>query len=165
MAPLGTFIRRLGRRRTFATVASLLVPADRLIGRLTGGRVVALGLVPSLLLVSTGRKSGLRRTNPLLYIRDGDSYVVVGSNWGKTAPPAWALNLRAQPFAWVIIKGAAHAVRARLVDGQERERLWRLLVAEWPAYPDYVARAGGRDIPIFRLEPRLREPSEVAPQG
>ncbi|GAA4702364.1 nitroreductase/quinone reductase family protein [Phytohabitans rumicis] len=145
--------RRLGHGRWFARAMSALVPLDRLVGRLTRGRVVALGLVPSMLITTTGRKSGVPRQNPLLYVRDGDSFVVVGSNWGKTAQPAWALNLLADPTATVTLKGTDLPVRATLATGAERERLWQLLVAEWPAYETYVERAGGRDIRIFRLAP------------
>ncbi|WP_412739488.1 nitroreductase/quinone reductase family protein [Krasilnikovia sp. MM14-A1259] len=148
-----TLTRRLGRRRWFAAVFRLLVPADRLVSRLTSGRVVALGLVPSLLLTTTGRRSGQPRSNPLLYVRDGDSWVVVGSNWGQTHQPAWVHNLTADPSATVTVGGAVHPVRACRADGTERDRLWALLVAVWPAYPVYAERAGGRPIEVFRLEP------------
>ena len=145
--------RKLGHRRWFSRAVPLMVPLDRLIGRLTRGRVLALGLVPSLLITTTGRKSRQPRQNPLLYVRDGDAFVVIGSNWGKTAQPAWALNLLADPAATVTLKGAEIPVRATLATGAERERLWRLLVAAWPAYETYVERAGGRDIRVFRLTP------------
>lgn len=152
--------RRMGHGRRFARVGRLLVPADRLVGRLTGGRVVALGIVPSLLLTTTGRRSGRPRSNPLLYVPDGDAFVVIGSNWGQAHHPAWALNLRAEPAAMVRVGGARHPVRARLATGAERDRLWRLLVAAWPAYETYARRADGRDIPIFRLEPAARPPDQ-----
>lgn len=145
--------RRMGHGRTFARVGRLLVPADRLVARLTGGRVVALGVVPSLLLTTTGRRSGQPRSNPLLYVPDGDGYVVTGSNWGQPRHPAWSLNLLADPAAMIQVGGVRVPVRARLATGAERERLWRLVVDEWPPYETYVRRAGGRDIPIFRLEP------------
>jgi deazaflavin-dependent oxidoreductase (nitroreductase family) len=151
----GRALRRLGHHRWLAAAGRALVPADRLVSRLTRGRVVALGLVPSLLITTTGRRTGLARATPLLYVRDGDAYVVVGSNWGRTTPPAWALNLLAEPAARVTLRGREHVVSGRRVEGAERERLWRLLAAEWPAYDTYVARAGGRDIPVFRLEPRV----------
>jgi deazaflavin-dependent oxidoreductase (nitroreductase family) len=115
--------------------------------------VVALGLVPSLLITTTGRRSGQPRSNPLLYVPDGDGYVVTGSNWGKKEQPAWALNLLAEPAATVTVRGARIPVRARAVEGAERDRLWGLLVAQWPAYQTYVRRAGGRNIRVFRLEP------------
>jgi deazaflavin-dependent oxidoreductase (nitroreductase family) len=146
-------VRRLGHRPGFARVARLLVPADRLVGRLTRGRVVALGLLPSLVITTTGRRSGLPRRNPLLYVRDGAAYVVVGSNWGQPHQPAWALNLLAEPRASVAVGGREFPVVARLTDGAERDRLWALLVRRWPAYETYAGRAGGRDLKLFRLEP------------
>jgi deazaflavin-dependent oxidoreductase (nitroreductase family) len=158
MSFLGGLLRRLGHRRSFALVGRLLVPADRLVGRLSRGRVVALGMIPSLLITTTGRRSGRPRTNPLVYVRDGDAYVVTGSNWGRPAPAAWALNLLADPAASVTVKGRVYPVTARLADGPERDRLWRLLVTEWPAFETYLTRAAGREIPVFRLEPRRPPP-------
>jgi deazaflavin-dependent oxidoreductase (nitroreductase family) len=143
-------VRRAGHTRWLSRLGPLLVPADRLVSRLTRGRVVALGLVPSLVLTTTGRRSGLPRSNPLLYVPDGDAYVLVGSNWGQTAHPAWALNLVAQPRATVTLKGRTFPVRATRATGAERERLWALAIREWPAYDTYVRRSG-RDIKVFRL--------------
>ena len=160
---LGGVVRRLGHRRWFAACTPVLVPADRLVARLTRGRVVALGLVPSLLITTTGRRSGQPRSTPLLYVPDGDAYVVVGSNWGQPEHPAWAGNLLADPAATVTVCGTRIPVRARLVRAPERDRLWRLLVAEWPAYETYAERAGGRDIRIFRLEPQ-NEPEPAEPE-
>jgi deazaflavin-dependent oxidoreductase (nitroreductase family) len=148
--------RRLGHRHWFSAAGRLLVPVDRLVGRLTRGRVVALGLVPSLIITTTGRRSGRPRSNPLLYVPDGDAFVVVGSNWGQPHQPAWALNLLAEPTATVTVKGRQIPVRARLATGAERDRLWRLLVAQWPAYETYARRAGGRELHVFRLEPVRR---------
>lgn len=150
---LGTLTRRLGHHKWFGATLRLLVPADRLVGRLTRGRVVALGLVPSLVITTTGRRSGKPRSNPLLYVPDGDAYVVIGSNWGQQHQPGWAMNLLAQPAAEVDVKGRRIPVRAEVATGAERERLWRLLVTEWPAYRTYVERAGTREIRIFRLVP------------
>lgn len=145
--------RRAGHARSFARMGRLLVPVDRLVARLTGGRVIALGVLPSLLITTTGRRSGQPRTNPLLYVPDGDAFVVIGSNWGQRHQPAWALNLIANPAATVTVKGSQIPVRARVTSGAERDRLWQLLVEQWPAYETYVRRAGDRKIPIFRLEP------------
>ncbi|WP_422734078.1 nitroreductase family deazaflavin-dependent oxidoreductase [Micromonospora sp. WMMD558] len=153
MSVLGTLTRRVGHHRWFGAAARLLVPADRVVGRLTRGRVVALGLIPSLVITTTGRRSGKPRSNPLLYVPDGDGYVVIGSNWGQTHQPGWALNLLADPIAEVDVKGRRIPVRADVAEGAERERLWQLLVTEWPAYRTYVRRAGGREIRIFRLVP------------
>ncbi|SCL33609.1 deazaflavin-dependent oxidoreductase, nitroreductase family [Micromonospora pallida] len=153
MSVLGALARRLGHQRWFAAAGRLLAPADRLVGRLTRGRVVALGLIPSLVLTTTGRRSGKPRSNPLLYVPDGDAYVVVGSNWGQPRQPSWVLNLLAEPAAEALRNGHRTPVRAELATGAERERLWRLLVAEWPAYHTYARRAGDREIRVFRLVP------------
>ncbi|MCO1596048.1 nitroreductase family deazaflavin-dependent oxidoreductase [Micromonospora sp. RHAY321] len=166
MSVLGTLTRRVGHHRWFGAAARLLVPADRMVGRLTRGRVVALGLIPSLVITTTGRRSGRPRSNPLLYVPDGDAYVVIGSNWGQTQQPGWAMNLLAEPTAEVDIKGRRVPVRADRATGVERDRLWALLVSEWPAYRTYVRRAGGRDIPIFRLVPTGRgAPASPPPAG
>ncbi|WP_406067229.1 nitroreductase family deazaflavin-dependent oxidoreductase [Micromonospora sp. NBC_01638] len=166
MPVLGTFTRRVGHHRWFGAAARLLVPADRVVGRLTRGRVVALGLIPSLVITTTGRRSGKPRSNPLLYVPDGDAYVVIGSNWGQTQHPGWALNLLADPGAEVYVKGLRVPVHADPATGAERDRLWQLLVAEWPAYRTYVQRAGGREIRIFRLVPTGRgEPAGPPPAG
>lgn len=150
-------VRRLARvlahRRWFSRLGRTLVPADRLVGRLTGGRVVALRLVPSLLLVTTGRRTGQLRTTPLLTVPDGDAFLVIGSNWGGPRQPAWALNLLAQPDATVVHKGRRIPVRARLLAGDDREQAWQRALREWPAYRVYAARAG-REIHMFRLTPR-----------
>ncbi|MEH0935094.1 nitroreductase family deazaflavin-dependent oxidoreductase [Micromonospora sp. CPCC 205543] len=153
MSAMGTLARRLGHHAWFGATMRLLVPADRAVGRLTRGRMIAFGLVPSLVITTTGRRSGKPRSNPLLYVRDGDGYVVIGSNWGQRHQPGWALNLLADPEAEVDVKGRRVPVRAAVATGAERERLWRLLVTEWPAYRTYVDRAGGREIRIFRLVP------------
>ncbi|MET7706769.1 nitroreductase/quinone reductase family protein [Micromonospora sp. NPDC005413] len=156
MSVLGTLTRRVGHHRWFGAAARLLVPADRVVGRLTRGRVVALGLIPSLVITTTGRRSGKPRSNPLLYVPDGDAYVVIGSNWGQTHQPSWATNLLADPVAEVNVKGRRLPVRAEPATGTERDRLWQLLVTEWPAYRTYVQRAGDREIRIFRLVPTGR---------
>ncbi|MEW2428431.1 nitroreductase/quinone reductase family protein [Micromonospora sp. NPDC047644] len=165
MSVLRNVVRRAGHHRWFGATARLLVPADRMVGRLTRGRVVALGLLPSLLITTTGRRSGKPRSNPLLYVPDGDAYVVIGSNWGQTHHPGWAMNLLADPAAEVDVKGRRVAVRAQRASGAERERLWQLLVSAWPAYHTYVRRAGGREIHIFRLAPTGRGASESPPSA
>ncbi|WP_405426345.1 nitroreductase/quinone reductase family protein [Micromonospora sp. NBC_00617] len=156
MSALATLTRRLGHHRWFGAAARLLVPADRIVGRLTRGRVVALGVLPSLVITTTGRRSGKPRSNPLLYVTDGDAYVVIGSNWGQPHQPGWAINLLADPTAEVDVQGRRFPVRAEPATGAERDRLWQLLVTEWPAYRTYVERAGGREIRIFRLVPAGR---------
>jgi hypothetical protein len=107
------FWRSVGARPWFTPVARALVPVDRLLSRATGGRVVSLGMAPSLVLTTVGRRTGAARPVVLQHVRDGDAYVVVGSNWGGTTHPAWALNLLARPEAEVTAGGRTVAVVAR----------------------------------------------------
>lgn len=154
MPVLSSLARRYGNRKWFALVGRAYVPLDRFLGRLTKGRFVALGMkdVPSLLITTTGRRSGEPRSNPLLYAPDGDAFIVIGSNWGQQHHPAWSGNLLANPAAVVTVDGRDVAVRARLIKGAEREQLRTLLVQMWPAYAAYETRAEGRLLRIFRLE-------------
>ena len=155
LSPLYAAVRKAGHTRWFARVTPLIVPIDGAIGRLSKGRLVALGNrgLPGLLLTTTGRKTGQPRTHPLLYMRDGDGYVVVGSNWGRDHHPAWALNLVANPEAIVTIGGKTIRVRATHARGAERDRLWKLALATWPAWTTYEERAAVREIRVFRLAP------------
>jgi deazaflavin-dependent oxidoreductase (nitroreductase family) len=86
-------------------------------------------------------------------VPDGDTFVVIASNWGGPRHPAWALNLLADPDATIVHKGRRVPVRARLLAGTEREQAWRMALREWPAYRVYAERAG-RDIHLFRLHRR-----------
>jgi len=156
MSALSSFARRVGGTRMFSLVGRAYVPLDRLIGRLSRGRFVALGQrdLPCLLITTTGRTTGKPRTNPLLYVPDGDGLVVIGSNWGQAHHPGWSANLLANPDATVTLNGEQFDVRARLTEGAERERLRGLLLKVWPAYAAYEQRADGRQLRIFRLDRR-----------
>jgi deazaflavin-dependent oxidoreductase (nitroreductase family) len=153
--PFVDVLARLGQRPWFPKVLRHYVPVDRLIGRLTRGRVVggSLAGLPSLLLTTTGRRSGLPRSTPLAYTPDGDGYVLVGSNWGEPRHPAWSMNLLDDPLATVMVRGRRIEVDAVLATGTERDRLWRLAVTQWPGYQNYADRSGRR-LRVFRLEPR-----------
>jgi deazaflavin-dependent oxidoreductase (nitroreductase family) len=126
------------------------VPLYRLSRGRIGGRV---GRAPVLLLTTTGRKSGQQRTAPVLYMRDGDRLVVIGSNAGNAKPPAWALNLRANGDASVEVGADRRDVRARVAEGEERAELWRRMNEQYGGFEDYRARTS-RDIALFVLEPR-----------
>jgi deazaflavin-dependent oxidoreductase (nitroreductase family) len=145
--------RWLGRQPWFGRSFRWIVPIDLTVARLSRGRVVTFAAVPALLLTTTGRRTGRPRTTPLLYVPDGDGYVVAGSNWGQPHHPGWALNLRADPRATATVDGRRTAVRASRAGGPERERLWALLVRTWPGYETYQEQADGRQIMVFRLEP------------
>lgn len=123
--------------------------------RLSGGRLMNRfpSGAPVFLLTTTGRKSGRRRTVPLLYLADGDDLIIVGSQGGAPTHPAWYLNLRTSPDAEAEIGTRRFAVRARTVEGTERHALWPRLVALYPPYAAYQRRTS-RQIPIIRLTPR-----------
>ncbi|GIE32562.1 hypothetical protein Ait01nite_056070 [Actinoplanes italicus] len=148
-------IVRLGHLRWFAAAGRWLMPLDRRLIRLTDGRLSVTGwrtAPPTLLLTTRGRRSGQLRERPLLYARDGDAYVVVGSNWGQARHPGWSANLLAVAAGTITVDGETTGVRAVLLEGSERDRVWPLLLRVWPAYRDYDARSG-RSLRIFRLEP------------
>ena len=128
----------------------------RLTGGLVGGR--ALG-APVLLLTTAGRKSGRPRTTPLLYLEDGEGYVIVASNGGRDNHPAWFLNLRRHPQAAVQIKNERMRVRAEIAGREERNRLWPLVVAMYSTYDEYKRRTK-REIPVVVLRPEAGSPSE-----
>ena len=122
--------------------------------RATRGRLMGrIGRAPVLLLTTTGRKSGEQRTAPVVYLADGERYVVIGSNAGNSRPPAWALNLRADPAAEVEVRGDRRRVRARVAEGEERADLWRRMNEQYGGFDDYRSRTA-RDIRVFVLEPR-----------
>ena len=138
----------------FLRVAPKVVPRlDRAVHRLTRGRVaLSQAVVPSLVLHTTGAKSGLPRETPLACLPEGDGWYVVGSNFGQASHPAWTANLLAHPDAAVTVRGKRTEVRARLLDDDEKAEVWPRLVAVWPNYDRYVERSG-RNLRVFRLDP------------
>jgi deazaflavin-dependent oxidoreductase (nitroreductase family) len=106
--------------------------------------------MPTLLLTTTGRKSGVQRTVPLPYLADGDGKVVVGSFAGGPRHPAWALNLFADPKAQVQDRGDSYPAIAEVLSGDERALVWTRLTAARPWYADYQAQTS-REIPLVRL--------------
>jgi deazaflavin-dependent oxidoreductase (nitroreductase family) len=122
--------------------------------RLTNGRVGGrLQDMPVLLLTTTGRRSGERRTVPLTYFEDGDAFVVVGSRGGAPRHPAWYLNLEADPAVEVQIGREHEQLRARRASAEEAERLWPMVLARAPGYGKYRAKTS-REIPLVLLERR-----------
>ena len=122
--------------------------------RWTSGRVGGyLMNMPVLLLTTTGRRSGHPRTQALLYLADGDNYVVIASCLGAPQHPAWCLNLRAHPTAEVQIGAQRIPVIAQEADGATRQWLWDVIVARQPEYAAYQQRTTRR-IPIVVLTPQ-----------
>src|ERR1700709_68383 len=91
----------------------------------------------TLLLTTTGRKTGEARELPLIYGKSGDDYLIVASKGGADAPPAWYLNLKADPTVEVQVKDDRFTAQAREASDSEKAELWPTMVAEWPAYDDY----------------------------
>lgn len=131
-----------------------LMPLDRRIMVKTEGRFTALGPIgaPTMLLETTGRTSGAQRLSPLLFARDGDSIIVVGSNFGQDHHPAWTGNLMANPDAAVKLGGKTIPVKAQLLDGAEAEQAYAKMTAVAHVYSVYRGRTA-RAIRVFRLTP------------
>jgi deazaflavin-dependent oxidoreductase (nitroreductase family) len=122
--------------------------------RLTGGRFLprwAEGM-PVLSLTTTGRKSGRPRSTTIIYVEDGDRLVVMPSNAGSDAPPAWWLNLQANPEAEVQIAKERRRVRARRATDEEAERLWPRMRELYSGFEEYQSFTE-REQPIVLLEP------------
>ena len=122
--------------------------------RRSGGRLGTRFLSGSRLLVlrTTGRRSGQPRESPMVYIEDGDIAVVCASNAASERPPAWWLNLQAQPDAEALVRGQWRRVRAREATEEERARLWPQLQASYEGFDHYQALAT-RALPVVMLEP------------
>jgi deazaflavin-dependent oxidoreductase (nitroreductase family) len=109
--------------------------------------------VPTLLLTTTGRKSGVKRRTALIYGRDNADYVVVASKGGTPEHPAWYLNLEADPEVEIQVLDTVLPATARTVTGEDRERLWALMRQIWPAYDEYQTKTD-REIPVVVLTPK-----------
>jgi deazaflavin-dependent oxidoreductase (nitroreductase family) len=120
----------------------------------TGGRTGHDWNGASILILHTrGRRSGEIRKFPLIYGRDGKSYVIVASRGGSPEHPGWYKNLLAQPDISIQVRDAVLPVTARTASGAEKKRLWPIMTAEWPDYDKYQASTT-RDIPVVVLSPR-----------
>ena len=110
------------------------------------------GMVPTLLLTTTGCKSGKSLTLPLIFGHFGANYVVVASKGGAPAHPAWYLNLQAHPQVTVQVKADKFTARARTSEGAERADLWRKMAEIYAPYEKYQAKTP-RQIPVVVLTP------------
>ena len=146
----------LTRTRIFRRVIGpvFLPPLERLVTWLSNGRVqVSALLVPSLVLHTTGAKTGAPRDVPLMYTPDGQGRAIVaGTNFAGEHHPAWTTNLIAHPDAAITVRGRRMPVRATRVPDAERDAVWARIEAQWPGYRNYE-RASGRTVRLFRLQP------------
>src|SRR5450755_8926 len=121
--------------------------------RETGGKVGHIWREGStiLLLTTIGRKSGEKRTTPLIYAADGDRYVIIASKGGAPDNPGWYENLAKTPDVELQVKDEVFAARARTAQGEERARLWKKANEVWPHYDEYATKTK-REIPVVVLE-------------
>jgi deazaflavin-dependent oxidoreductase (nitroreductase family) len=117
-------------------------------GRITEGPLTGHSL---LLLTTTGAKSGRLYTAPLGYSRDGDRYVVVGSNSGGPNQSAWLYNVKADPMVTVEVGAETFPARATITDGQERRRLLDGHIAAIPIFARYEQMTD-RELPVITLD-------------
>jgi deazaflavin-dependent oxidoreductase (nitroreductase family) len=130
----------------------VMPPLESAIAGATGNRVQVSSLfVPSLILTTTGAKSGLPRDSVLMYTPDGQGRAIIaGTNWANERHPAWTHNLLAHPESEITVRGRRYAVRATVIEGDARDRIWQRLEAQWPEFRAYE-RDSGRTVRLFRL--------------
>lgn len=109
------------------------------------------GPIPTLLLATTGRRSGESRTTPLIYTKTDGAYVVIASRGGSPQHPDWYFNLDADPNVTIRVATDVYDAKARTAGPDERDALWRQMAEVYPPYNDYQARAD-RQIPVVVLE-------------
>src|SRR5688572_17791162 len=131
MSPIEQRALKVFNKTMGSVHAWLYQKTDGRIGsRFTGG-------APVMLLTTRGRRSGLPRTAPLLYMRDGERIVVVASTGGLPSHPAWYLNLSADPEVQVQIGDEKHAMRAETATRAQKAKYWPRLIAVYPPYQSY----------------------------
>ncbi len=126
--------------------------------RRTRGRIVRLWRRRALVLTTRGRRTGRPRAVPLQYFPDREAMIVVAANSGLDRPPAWYLNLRADPAATAEVDGRAIAVRARELSDEEAQEAWPRVLSVAPDYERYRRRTRRR-LPLLRLEPAVSDPA------
>lgn len=153
--PFFRAMRRMAGYRPVSWVYARTLPAtDRFVSRITGRTTTFAHLVsglPVLLLTTTGAKTGAQRTQPVVYLREGDDFVVIASNWGQERNPSWYYNLKANPRAKVTLSGSTYDVTARKVTGSQRDLYWQQGCRMYPAWDLYKARSPRRQFPIMIL--------------
>ncbi len=133
--------------RTFMALGTYLYKISN--GKI-GGRIAGLEV---LLLTTTGRKTGKKRTTPLGYFKDQQgSYIIIGSNAGFDTHPAWFLNLKRQPHVTIQVKDAQVEVDAEVAEPKTRNQLWAQLIKLAPFYDNYTKKTS-REIPVVILHP------------
>lgn len=151
-----------GRKVGSWSARTIYTPLDKLVYRATKGKR---GLSPRdsvLVLTTTGRKTGKPRQVPILYLRDGDRFWVMASNYGQEHHPGWSSNLLANPLAQVTVGEYSTTVRARLATSEEKKAKWPGLLELYPAWRSYATWTD-RNFRLFCLEPADRKASTASP--
>lgn len=112
-------------------------------GKLGGGKF-------QLILTTTGRKSGIKRDTPLFYFRDGEHFIIIASAGGAAKHPTWWLNLKSNPQASIQVGAQVVSVTAAEAEGEERQRLWKIISEEYKQFVRYQSRTT-REIPVIIL--------------
>ena len=122
--------------------------------RLSLGRLMntAMGGYPICLVTLVGRKTGRKRTIPLIHVPDGEDEILVGSQAGLDSDPAWTHSIRANPEVTITFDGRKRRFLARQIGDEEKRQIWPHLCSIYPAYDEYQARTD-RNIPVFRCRP------------
>ncbi|WP_051138827.1 nitroreductase family deazaflavin-dependent oxidoreductase [Agromyces italicus] len=145
----------LTRTRLFRRAAPRVLPTiEGIVTALSGGRMqLSALLVPSLVLHTTGAKSGAPRETALMYTPDGEGRAIVaGTSFARDRHPAWTYNLLATPDAVITVRGRRLGVRASLIGDEGRDAAWARIEAQWPGYRGYE-RESGRVVRLFLLQP------------
>lgn len=107
---------------------------------------------PCLVITTTGKKSGEKRQAAVIYGKHGNSHVIIASKGGSDTPPAWFINLQANPRAHIQVKDKKLDVKMRVATGAERDQLWKMMVGIFPDYADYQKKTA-REIAVVVLDP------------
>jgi F420H(2)-dependent quinone reductase len=143
------------------TLADRLRPVRRIVGRVEAAQVRRFGRsgtslvwrVPVLVVETTGRRTGRRRSTPLAFVDLGDgTLLLAGGAGGQTATPDWVANLRAEPSCQVVLRRRRSPMTATELEGTARDDAWRRVVAATPNVERYAERSG-RHVPLFLLRP------------
>lgn len=153
--PVDKALQAFAKTRLGGKMFLTVFPAiDKRLMPLTGGRLRTGVGATVCILHCRGAKSGQPRAVPLLYTPRGQDVVLVASKAGAEHHPAWYHNVVAHPDVEAEIDGVRRPMRARVVDGAERDELWALVNDNYNGYDVYQERAGARRIPVVLLEPR-----------
>jgi deazaflavin-dependent oxidoreductase (nitroreductase family) len=137
----------------FKLIVKVLTPIYIFLYKLSGGKIGGqMGVMPILLLTTTGRKSGKVRTVPVAFMEKDNSYIVIASFSGQPKHPAWYHNIKNNGTATIQIGGSQHKVKAEIADPEKKKVLWEYAQKITPSYQEFQERTS-REIPVVILHP------------